>query len=71
VSKGLASPGDALRAGFFALLNVLRGLLVVLLFLLPFIPVVALAWWVIRGLARRYRARHPVTDTRGAVPPPG
>jgi len=46
---------EALRTGWVALLNVMLGLLAAAGFLLPFAPLGALGWWIVR----RYRSRHP------------
>jgi hypothetical protein len=65
VSKDLPGFLGGLRAGIVAVVNVAQGLLVVIGFLLPFVPYAAGVWW----LVRRYRRRHP-RQPRATAPAP-
>lgn len=69
VDEDLPGPIQALQAGWVALLTVLKVLLAVVLFALPFLPFVALGWYVVR----RIRRRRPKPEPRplGGWTPPG
>ncbi len=69
VDEDLPGPLEALRAGWVALLTVLKVLLAVALFVLPFVPVVAAGWFVVRWIRRRRPKPEP--RSMGGWPPAG
>lgn len=69
VSRDLPGPLEALRSGAVAFVNVAIAVVAVLAFLLPFAPLVALAWWL-RRRWRRARPKHDAPTWPAAGPPP-
>lgn len=65
ISNDLPGFLGSLRTGLVALVNVGQVLLVVLGFLIPFVPIVVFLGWV----WRRYRRRHPRAPRHAPAPP--
>ncbi|MGI8686061.1 MAG: DUF4349 domain-containing protein [Acidimicrobiales bacterium] len=70
VSKDLPGFVRALRAGWVALANVALAALAVIGFSVPFLPFVALAWWLTRRVRRRAPRPRPPAPPSGPGSPP-